>query len=63
MSLSDRVEAILQRPFKVLFQEPILIALTVYMSARDMTSMFVSLLTPFSSSSTAVFICCSKRIR
>ncbi|KAG2075030.1 polyamine transporter 1 [Suillus decipiens] len=32
MTLSQRVESILARPFKVLFREPMLIALTLYMS-------------------------------
>ena len=31
-SLSERLNHILAKPFKVLFQEPMLIALTVYMS-------------------------------
>ena len=33
--LSRRVEAIIGRPFKILFQEPILIAVTAYMSVRS----------------------------
>ena len=32
ISLSTRLERILARPFKILFQEPMLIAITVYMS-------------------------------
>ena len=32
MTASQRVEAILARPFKVFFTEPMLIAITVYMS-------------------------------
>lgn len=64
MTYSERLEAIIARPFKILFQEPILIAITVYMSVRNLTCpVFVSSLTPLSSSSTAVFICCSRRIR
>ena len=34
MSFGRRVNKILAQPFKVLFQEPILIALTLYMSVR-----------------------------
>ncbi|KAG8219714.1 major facilitator superfamily domain-containing protein [Butyriboletus roseoflavus] len=32
MKFADRIEAILARPFKILFQEPILFVLTIYMS-------------------------------
>jgi hypothetical protein len=32
MTLSQRLETILARPFKILFREPMLIALTLYMS-------------------------------
>ena len=35
MPFSRRVEAIIGRPFKILFQEPILIAVTAYMSVRS----------------------------
>lgn len=64
MTFVDRLEAILARPFKILFQEPILFVLTIYMSVRDITSsVFISSLTPLSSLSMAVFICCSKRIQ
>lgn len=37
MTLSDRIEAVLARPFKILFYEPILIALTAYMSVRNVS--------------------------
>lgn len=32
MSIGKRIESIVARPFKILFQEPMLIAITVYMS-------------------------------
>lgn len=63
LKFSQRVEAILGRPFKILFQEPMLLVVTIYLSVRNVSRMvFMLSLTHFSSSSTVVFICCSKRI-
>ena len=64
LKFADRVEAILARPFKILFQEPMLFVLTTYLSVRNISrSAFISSSTRFSSLSTAVFTCCSKRIQ
>jgi len=40
LSVSKRLENILGRPFKVLFAEPMLMAITIYMSVRNCTSPF-----------------------
>lgn len=64
LKFADRLEVTLARPFKILFQEPMLFVLTIYMSVRNMScTVFISSLTPVSSSFTAVFTCCSKRIQ
>lgn len=48
LKFADRIEAILARPFKILFQEPMLFVLTLYMSVRNISStVLISSLTPF----------------
>ena len=40
LPISKRLEKILGRPFKVLFAEPMLMAITLYMSVSNCTSLF-----------------------
>lgn len=48
LKFADRIEAILARPFKILFQEPMLFVLTIYLSVRNIScTVFISSLTPF----------------
>jgi hypothetical protein len=47
LKFADRMEAILARPFKILFQEPMLLVLTLYLSVRNIScTVFISSLTP-----------------
>ena len=64
-SLGKSIEGTISRPFKVLFQEPMLIAITVYMSVSNTLKFFYISSSNFSccSSSTGVYIFFLKHIR
>lgn len=61
LSMTQRLENILARPFKVLFREPMLIAITVYMSVSSLPGPGVRLVfTLRGSSYMAASIFCSR---
>jgi len=62
LSVVQRIERILARPFKILFAEPMLIAITLYMSVSITILNWPKSLTQGPSLSTAAFTCFSRLI-